>query len=298
MTDGIILLDKPTGQTSFQSLGILKRRLGTRKVGHAGTLDMFAEGLLVVLAGRMTRLCAFATSLDKEYVASITFGKGTDTLDPEGAVIAEGSVPSLPGLEALLPKMLGESMQVPPAYSALHVGGRRAYEAARAGETVEIAPRRVTITALDLLGYEPPVARLRIACSKGTYVRSLARDIAAGLGTCGFVSALRRTRVGGFSVTDAKRPEEFDPSLDLLPASRFFDAAPGFRRVTLRADAVQRASNGFPAAADYFETPPREDGLFAAFTPAGELVAIMEKDGSSWRYAAVFADARPAGAAR
>jgi tRNA pseudouridine55 synthase len=297
LTDGIILLDKPAGQTSFQSLGTLKKRLGTRKVGHAGTLDKFAEGLLVVLAGRMTRLCAFAATLDKEYIASITFGRGTDTLDPEGAVTANGPVPALGELDALLPKMVGESLQVPPAFSALHVGGRRAYEAARAGEALEMAPRRVTITALDLLGYEPPVARVRVACSKGTYVRSLARDIAAGLGTCAFVSALQRTRVGGFSVSDARHPEDFDPAVDVLPASRFFDAAASFRRVTLRKEAVRRASNGLPATPEFFDAPPEDDGVFAAFAPDGALVAVMERKGEVWRYAAVFADGSAAGAA-
>ena len=298
MTDGIILLDKPPGQTSFQSLGIIKRRLGTRKVGHAGTLDMFAEGLLVVLAGRMTRLCAFATSLDKEYIASITFGRETDTLDPEGTVIAEGPVPSAPDLLAFLPKMVGDSMQVPPAFSALHVGGRRAYEAARAGETVALAPRPIRITAIDLLGYEPPTARIRVSCSKGTYIRSLARDIAAGLGTRGYVSTLRRTRVGGFAAVDACKPADCDPSRHLLPAHRFFDAAPGFLRATLRADAVRRVANGFPVTGDSFQALPGEDGLFAALTPEGELAAVMERHGELLRYVAVLKDARPAGAPR
>jgi tRNA pseudouridine55 synthase len=209
LTEGIILLDKPPGQTSFQSLGFLKRCLGTRRIGHAGTLDKFAEGLLIVLAGRMTRLCPLAMSLDKEYAAVITFGRGTDTLDPEGEVTAEGPIPSREDLEAVLPEFLGTLSQVPPVYSAVHVNGRRASEAARRGETVTLTPRTVRIDRLDLTEYRPPDAHLRISCTKGTYIRSLARDIAARLGTCAHVSRLRRTRIGGFSVDDAHVPDEF-----------------------------------------------------------------------------------------
>ena len=181
MTEGIILLDKPAGQTSFQSLGFLKRRLDTRRIGHAGTLDKFAEGLLIVFAGRMTRLCPLATSLDKEYVAVFTFGRGTDTLDPEGEVTAEGPVPTRQELEAVLPEFLGTLSQVPPVYSAVHVNGRRASEAARKGDTVVLQPRTVRIDQLVVLDYRPPDAQLRVSCTKGTYIRSLARDIAERL---------------------------------------------------------------------------------------------------------------------
>ncbi len=116
MTEGIVLLDKPPGETSFQSLSTIKRRLGTGRVGHAGTLDRFANGLLVVLTGRMTRLCAFATDLDKEYLAVVAFGKGTDTLDPEGAVTEEGPVPGRAELEEVLPRFLGSIVQIPPSF--------------------------------------------------------------------------------------------------------------------------------------------------------------------------------------
>jgi tRNA pseudouridine55 synthase len=203
LTEGIILLNKPPGQTSFQSLGAVKRRLGTGRVGHTGTLDRFAEGLLVVLSGRMTRLCAYATSLDKEYVAVITFGRATTTLDPEGETTAVGSIPEICSIESVLPEFLGSLSQVPPAFSALHIGGRRAYDAARKGEIVVLPPRPVRIDRIELLGYEPPDATIRVSCSKGTYIRSLARDIAEKLGTHGFVSKLRRVRVGGFRVEDA-----------------------------------------------------------------------------------------------
>jgi len=294
LTDGIILLDKPAGQTSFQSLGGLKRRLGTGRVGHAGTLDRFAEGLLLVLTGRMTRLCAFATGLDKEYVASITFGRGTDTLDPEGRVTAEGRVPTRGELEEILPRFLGTSLQVPPDYSAIHVGGRRAYQAARAGEPVALSPRTITVTTLQLLDFSPPAASVRIACSKGTYVRALARDIAAGLGTCAHVSALRRTRIGGFNVSAAVRADVFDPARDVLSPVAFFDAAPSLGRIVLRQEALRSAYNGIRPTSAFFEVPvPAGDGTYGAFSSFGDLVAVVERAGESWKYAAVFAPHAP-----
>lgn len=288
MTDGIILLNKPTGQTSFASLGLVKKRLQTGRVGHAGTLDRFAEGLLLVLSGRMTRLCAFATGMDKEYVARISFGRGTDTLDPEGSVTAEGPVPCRADLEAILPRFVGSFLQVPPAYSAIHVGGSRAWEAARRGESVALAPRPVRIDGLDLLAYEPPEASVRVSCSKGTYVRALARDIAVGLETCAFLSALRRTRVGGFTVEEARLPEDFDPARDVLPPAAFFAGAPSLGRLVLRPGAARGAQHGMPLTAVSFEAVPDQDGTFGAFAPSGDLVAVVERRGSHWRYAAVF----------
>ena len=288
MTEGIILLDKPIGQTSFQSLGELKRRLSTRRVGHAGTLDRFAEGLLVVLAGRMTRLCSFATSLDKEYVAVFAFGRGTDTLDPEGAVTAEGPVPSRQDVEEVLPSFIGTILQVPPEYSAVHVGGKRAYQAARAGESPVLAPRNVTIKELDLVDFVGAHLTLRISCSKGTYVRSLARDMAARLGTCAFVSALRRTRIGGFHLSDAVRAESFDPATDVLPPGRFFDATPGLGRLTVREVRVGQLGNGGRVDDESFEEGPAGDGTFGAFSRSGRLLAVVERTNGAWRYAAVF----------
>ncbi|HVP18605.1 MAG TPA: tRNA pseudouridine(55) synthase TruB [Spirochaetia bacterium] len=286
--EGIILLDKPPGQTSFQALARIKRTVGTRRVGHAGTLDRFAEGLLVVLSGRMTRLSSLATGMEKEYIAAVTFGKQTDTLDPEGKVVAEGPVPQKDDLEAALPSLVGRIMQVPPAYSAVHVGGRRAYEAARSGEEVVLAPREVTIHSLSLVSFLPPVATVRVVCSKGTYIRSLARDLAARLSTCAFVLRLRRIRIGGFHVEEAKNPEDFDPARDLLPPAAFFDASPGLRRLRLREEYREKAGRGAPLEDSSFVDPPTSDGVFGAFTEQGELMAVLEKRGARYRYAAAF----------
>ncbi len=286
--EGLVLLDKPSGLTSFQALSRIKRALGTSRVGHAGTLDRFAEGLLVVLAGRMTRLAGLASAMDKEYVATITFGQQTDTLDPEGEVVAEGPVPGREALEAALQSFVGRMMQVPPAYSAVHVHGRRAYEAARRGEEVALAPREVEIHSLSLESFSPPDATLRVACSKGTYIRSLARDIAARLSTCAFVSRLRRTRIGGFRVEEAKQPFDFDPVRDLLSPARFFDASPQLSRLLLREEWRTKAAQGGAVRDSFFLVPPAADGVFGAFTQDGELVAVLEKQGSRYRYAAAF----------
>ena len=288
MTEGIILLDKPPGLTSFQSLGFLKRCLGTGRVGHAGTLDKFAEGLLIVMVGRMTRLCPVATAFDKEYLATFTFGLGTDTLDPEGAMTGQGPVPSRAELAAVLPEFRGAISQVPPAYSAIHVDGRRASEAARRGENVQLRPRTVEIKALEILAYQPPEASFRISCTKGTYVRSLARDIAARLGTCAHVSRLRRIRIGGFSVENARTPDEFDPARDILAPSAFFRAAPALGRLVVRAEWAAPMSKGIRLSATLFEEAPSGEGTYGVFSPDDRLLAVIEKNDSGLKYLATF----------
>jgi tRNA pseudouridine55 synthase len=297
LTEGIVLLDKPPGQTSFQSLSLLKHRLATRRVGHAGTLDRFADGLLVVLTGRMTRLCAFAANLDKEYVAVVFFGRGTDTLDPEGAVIAEGPVPRRGEIDAVLPDFKGTISQVPPVFSAIHVGGKRAYEAARRGERPVMPPREVTIYEVELLDFSGAEATLRVSCSKGTYIRSLARDIAEKLGTCAHLTRLRRIRIGGFDVANARTPDLFDPGAHVLPPSAFFDAAPSLGRLTVKPEWEAAVGSGVPLSVRCFETAPRQDGFFGVFAGDSRLVAVIEQRGGQLRYAAAFPEIRTAPAA-
>jgi tRNA pseudouridine55 synthase len=286
--DGIVLLSKPAGITSFQALGSLKKALGTGKIGHTGTLDRFAEGLLVVLAGKLTRLCSYASSLDKEYIAQIRFGMGTDTLDPEGAVTANGPVPDRDELAQALCAFLGPQDQVPPAFSAIHVGGRRAYQAARSGEEVTLAPRRVTIHEIELLSYAAPEASVRVSCSKGTYIRALARDVAERLGTCAHLAGLKRTRIGQFSLADAVRPERFDPARDLLPPEAFFDSCPLLMRLTAKEEWIGRIGHGMPAPPAAFDQPPSKEGIYGIFSPTGELLAVAEMRGDALRYAAVL----------
>jgi tRNA pseudouridine55 synthase len=236
----------------------------------------------------MTRLCPLASALDKEYVATITFGCETSTLDPEGEVVARGEIPTLAEIEAVLPQFRGDIMQVPPAYSAVHVAGVRAYRAARKGETVVLRARPVHVEGLEVISYASPSMILRVTCSKGTYIRSLARDIAVAAGTRAYVSGLRRTRVGGFRVEDAVSPDSFDPDRDLLPPSAFFAAVPGLGRLEVKKDFVRSTSTGGELSSSCFLTPPETDGCFGAFAANGGLLAIVEMNEGRWRYAATF----------
>ena len=230
---GWIILDKPAGIGSTQAVGAVKRALRSgdypkRRVGHGGTLDPLASGVLPIAIGEATKLAGRMLDADKIYRFAVTFGAETDTLDAEGAVVATSPVrPSPSAVAAILPAFTGGIVQVPPAYSALKIDGRRAYARARAGETVEPAARAVTVHRLDLVEHEDGTAIFEAHVSKGTYIRSLARDIARALGSAGHVTMLRRTRAGPFTLDRAI-------SLDKL-------AELGDRRALDRADRLGRA---------------------------------------------------------
>jgi len=207
---GWIILDKPHGLGSTQAVAAVKRNLRQAgfgkgvKVGHGGTLDPLATGVLPIALGEATKLCGKMLDASKTYEFTVRFGVETDTLDLEGKVIAESPVrPGRGAVEAALARFTGPIEQVPPAYSALMVDGQRAYDLARAGETVELKSRAVTIYALDLAAADEDSATLVARVSKGTYIRSLARDIARALGTCGHVTHLRRTKAGPFGIEQA-----------------------------------------------------------------------------------------------
>ena len=200
---GYLLLNKPSGITSFGALNAVKKALGTRKVGHTGTLDKFATGLLLVLVGRAVKLANYFSGSDKRYEGIIKFGVETDTLDPEGAIVRESPPPSLDALLAVLPRFRGDILQEPPVYSAIHIDGERASALARSGEQVAMKKRPVSIYGLDLLSYEQDCATIRVHCSKGTYIRSLARDIAQAAGSCSHLVSLNREQIAGFHLAEA-----------------------------------------------------------------------------------------------
>jgi tRNA pseudouridine55 synthase len=205
VSDGLLLTDKGPGVTSFQVVAHLRRTLHVPKVGHGGTLDPMATGLLPILLGEATKLTGHLQGQDKEYLATIRLGVATDTLDATGAVTSERPVPPLTAddVRAALSRFVGDIEQIPPMYSALHAGGRRLHELARAGIAVERAPRRVRVHAFDLIEWATPRLRVRVECGSGTYVRSLAADVGETLGCGGHVEALRRTRVGPLRLEDA-----------------------------------------------------------------------------------------------
>lgn len=214
------MLFKPVGAGSQRLLGQVRRIAGTRRVGHAGTLDPFASGVLPVAVGRATRLVDSLHSYPKEYVAELRLGRSTDTGDVEGRVTRTSPVPPASAVRAVLPTLMGEIMQTPPAYSAVKVRGKRAYELARQGESAVLEPRRVTIHELELLSADGATLRLRVLCSAGTYIRTLAEEIASRAGAAGHLGALTRTRVGPFRLEQALTPRELDRTAALLGLPR------------------------------------------------------------------------------
>jgi tRNA pseudouridine55 synthase len=206
-------------------------------------------------------------------------------------VVAEGPVPERAALEAVLPGFRGEILQAPPAYSAVHVGGRRAHELARAGRAVQPAARPVRIARLELAAWEPPDAVLAVSCSRGTYVRSLARDIAARLGTAAHVAALRRTQVGGFRVDEAVAPDAFDPARDLRDPRILFERCPPLAMLELDEARARALAAGSAPSDAWFAGPVPSDGLYGLFRTGAELVAVAERSGGRWRCRAVLAGA-------
>ncbi len=229
---GALVIDKAKGMTSFSAMRLAQRALRQKTAGHAGTLDPMATGVLVVLLGEATKLSNLLMDHDKVYEAEVTLGVATDTLDAEGAVTAEAPVPALTeaAIGAALTGFVGHHTQVPPRYSALKKDGKTHMSRARAGEDFEVEARPSVCFGLDLLAYHPgdrPRLCLRVHCGKGYYVRSLARDLGVALGTVAHLSALRRTRVGAFSITQAVEPTSADVS-HLVPIP---DCVPQLTRI-------------------------------------------------------------------
>lgn len=210
--DQLILIDKPAGLTSAAAVAIVKRKLprGT-KLGHAGTLDPFATGLLILMAGKATKRCESLMGQPKTYEATIKFGATTETDDPESPETPWAGASSVDraDVDRVLPEFIGEVTQIPPMYSALKIQGKRACDRVRAGQTVELKPRMVRVYGIEMLDYQWPLLRVRIECGRGTYIRSIARDIGQRLNVGGYLTQLRRTHIGEFDVANAVSPDAF-----------------------------------------------------------------------------------------
>ncbi|MDR1257590.1 MAG: tRNA pseudouridine(55) synthase TruB [Spirochaetaceae bacterium] len=295
MFDALLLLNKSSGITSFEALNPVKKALGTGKAGHSGSLDKFADGLLVVLAGKALKLTPYVTGCSKRYEALVRLGIETDTLDPEGRVIAEAPVPAEAALTAAMERFRGGIMQTPPAFSAIHVGGKRAHELVRSGIPVEMKPRPVTIHELVLRDYDPPFARVGICCSAGTYIRALARDIALEAGSRAHLAGLTRTMSGAFSLTDALSlpPPPIDPDViknALHPIDRSIFDALSIPVVEVDEKTAAAMRYGKPVA-EVFATHERPAPL-AVFC-GDSFIALLdsrpaENNAARWRYAFVF----------
>jgi tRNA pseudouridine55 synthase len=282
--DGILVIDKPIGPTSHDIVGLVRRLAATKRVGHGGTLDPFASGVLSVFLGRATRVVEFHLADRKRYRATVCFGASSTTDDLEGELTpSEGPAPTRAAVEAALPAFIGTIEQRPPAYSAIKLGGRRAYAMARAGETVELAPREITVHELTLVDWdetepERPVAVLDVTCSAGTYVRALARDLGERLGSAAYLGALRRTGAGAFGEADASSLDAVraaaskgmdDLAALLRPIDFGLDRFPDIPLTESEVDAVARGQFIRPSAG--FETGAERYRLRA---PDGRLAAL------------------------
>lgn len=291
--DGWVFLDKPVGPSSTQALGRVRRVFDAAKGGHAGTLDPLASGLLPIALGEATKTLAHFADGTKEYEFTVRWGTATASDDAEGAVTATSPVrPTQASLAAVLPRFTGEIEQVPPVYSAVKIDGERAYALARAGETVAMKSRKVLIHNLEIVDMPgPDEARLRVSCGSGTYVRSLARDLALALGTVGHVVALRRTAVGKHRVEAAisldnlealgHSPARFGA---LAPVETVLDDIPALAVTAQEAAALRQ---GRVLRDPRAEQPPPEPGPLAVFHD-GKLVALAEGSGGEIRPARVF----------
>lgn len=277
-----MLVDKPAGITSHDVVATVRRRFRTRAVGHTGTLDPFATGLLVVVIGGATRLARFVEAGRKTYLAEATLGRVTDTDDRTGEPVDgewTGPWPELSAVQAALAGLEGAQEQRPPAYSAKSVDGVRSYARARRGETVVLAPVPVVIERLELLGYEPPLVRFRATVGAGTYIRAIARDLGERLGTGGCLESLRRESVGRFQVADAVPLGQLTGEEPLVPPA---DLVP-FPRVEVGADDAARLRRGQRVAG--------APGGSAALMHGGELVAVGEARDGEWQPVVVLAAA-------
>jgi len=276
--EGLLLVDKPAGVTSHDVVDVVRRSLGTRKVGHAGTLDPIATGLLLIGVGRATRLLRFLGVLTKTYEGTMRLGVETTTLDAEGDVVGESSVTATEAqvLDAMR-ALEGESLQRPPAYSAVKVGGRKLYEAARGGEPLVAEPRPIRVDTFELRSFEPPDVRFRVTCSGGTYVRVLAADVGAALSSGAHLTELRRTAIGPFRVDEASAPEA---ARSPLPVDAAVLHLP---RLDLDREEAVAASHGQPLG------PSGLAGPYGVFGPDGMLLGVYEDEGPRARPLVILA---------
>lgn len=283
--DGILLVDKETGATSFDIVRKVRRLTGTKKVGHAGTLDPFSTGLLVLLLGQGTKLSPFLMAGKKQYRAEIRLGIETDTYDPEGRVVQENPVPDLKEsfVQKALEGFIGEIEQIPPAYSAVRVQGTRAYKLARKGAEVELPRRKVVVHAIDLLSVDLPRLTVEVVCSPGTYVRSLAHDLGRVLETGAHLSSLRRTASGSHKVEDAVDSGLLDDGGGrLLVRERLISlgkALPEMQTVRIGEVLAAKIRNGYHPAREEIQSVRGGAEVAAGHLQLlcdGELVAVID----------------------
>ena len=290
--DGLVVVDKPVGCTSHDVVSRLRRIYGQRRVGHAGTLDPDATGVLLVGLGRATRLLRFLQETTKTYHATVVFGVATDTLDASGAVLDRVAMKlTRAQIDAAAERFVGESEQVPPMVSAIKIDGRRLHELARRGVEVERPPRHVRIDRFGVESFTDgayPEAGVVVECSSGTYIRSLAADLGVALGGCAHLRDLRRLRVGSFDLDDARTLERIEaepPAAVLTP----IDAMRALPRVAVSGEEARAVSHGAVFAAGALPGACDIVGPFAVVDEVGALLAVYERRGAALKAAVVIA---------
>jgi tRNA pseudouridine55 synthase len=290
VTDGLVVVDKPAGWTSHDVVAKLRKVYAQRRVGHAGTLDPDATGVLLAGLGRATRLLRYLQDTEKAYRGTIVFGIATSTLDASGEIVEQQPMPvSREQVEAATPRFVGDLEQLPPMVSAVKVGGRRLHQLARAGVDVERAPRRVRVDRFTVESFEAgpyPAATVLVECGSGTYVRSLAADLGVALGGCAHLSALRRLSVGSFTLAEARDLDAIvaDPVPAVLSLAT---AMRDLERVDVDTEQARAASHGiaFPTGA----LGEHGAGPFALVEPSGGLIAVYERSAAACKPAVVLA---------
>jgi tRNA pseudouridine55 synthase len=298
---GLVIVDKPPGLTSHDVVARIRKMAGTRRVGHAGTLDPMATGVLIVGVEKATRLLGHLALTSKQYTGTVRLGQATDTDDAQGQIVSQASAAGVTeaALSDAAAALTGDIEQVPPGISAIKVGGQRAYKLTREGAAPELKARPVTISSLDITALRPLIelagpdgepaelldADIEVTCSSGTYIRAIARDLGAALGTGGHLTALRRTRVGPYRVADAAGLDELAAAFAVIPLARA--AAAAFARRDLTADEARLVGHGGRLAAPV--GPPGAAGQpVAAFGPDGSLIALLTEEDGQARPLAVF----------
>jgi tRNA pseudouridine55 synthase len=291
---GLVIVDKPGGMTSHDVVARIRRLAGTRRVGHAGTLDPMATGVLVVGVEKATRLLGYLALTDKQYDATIRLGQSTSTDDAEGDITGGTSAAAVSSaaLASAVAGLTGDIQQVPPAVSAIKVGGQRAYRLTRQGAAPDLKPRPVTVheftvTASSRVGDDLLDLDVTVRCSSGTYIRALARDLGYQLGTGGHLTRLRRTRVGGYGLDAAKTLDQLAERFEVLPLAQA--AAGAFPRRDLSADEARRLAHGGRLAPVGATAGAATAGPTAAYAPDGTLVALLTEQSGQARPLVVFA---------
>jgi tRNA pseudouridine55 synthase len=288
---GVLVVDKPVGLTSHEVVQIIRRGTNIRRAGHTGTLDPRASGVLIVLIGPAVRLSEYVSASDKRYQAIIRLGATTDTFDADGRFTSKDAAIEITEeqFETALKTFVGEIIQTPPPYSAVKVQGRPAYDMAREGEEVELEPRKIQVYSLELLEWAPPEAVIDVYCSSGTYVRSLANDLGDKLGCGAYLTGLRRTKSGRFTLRDAvplrKLREAFDAGnwyQYVIPAA---EALSDWPSLELNNEQVEAVRHGHRVPAEAGAT-----GMARGISEAGELIALLEVDAATqeWQPRKVF----------